>query len=1182
MLVPSLVSSNPKARYVRLVNMTEDPVQLACRVPLAYLHNVACVPLDDTTNNAFQNLQVASDDDDWECPHFDGTTTQRRQLEDLLRKHRHVFHKEGDELGFTSSVHHSIPTTDDIPVHQAYRSIAPRHYDEVRAHIQDLLHQGIIQESQSPYAAPVVLARKKDGSLRLCVDYRRLNSKTVRDAYPLPRLLESFDALAGAQYFSTLDLASSYHQIAMSPKDQHKTAFSTPFRLWEYRRMAFGLCNAPATFQRLMQTTMSDFMFSFLLVYLDDLLVYSRTFEEHLKHLDRLLTRIAETGLKLRQSKCQFLRREVTYLGHTVSAEGIGCEEEKTAAVRNWPTPQTTQDLRKFIGFASYYRRFVKNFAHIAAPLHDLINLVSRKAPRASKSVPISKHWTATHEAAFQGLKSALTDANVLAFADFDRPFLLEVDASHDGLGAILSQQQQSGELKVISYASRRLRPTEKNHANYSSFKLELLALKWAVTEKFRHYLLGSHFTILTDNNPLTHLQTAKLGAIEQRWYADLANFDFDIKYRPGKTNPADGLSRIPPEPPSSALPGTRVPAHLACALEVWCEQVDAGDTSTPADHVNVPTPSVTDKDTLGTTLPHRTKEELACLQMEDTAISSILHTWPDPPTSRNILPEAKKLAKQLPRLELIDGILYRRVNDPHLGPLQQLVLPASLRPDVLSSLHDDMGHQGIHRTTSLLQQRVYWPGMHAEVDAYIAKCHRCQMKSDSRKKPPMRHLLASRPLEVLAVDFTVLEKGLHGFENVLVMTDVFTKFSQAIPTPDQKAPTVARILIREWFVRFGVPQRIHSDQGRNFESALISELCNIYGISKSRTTPYHPEGNAQCERFNRTLHNLLRSVAPERRHRWPEYLPTLIHAYNSTPHASTGFSPFFLLFGQNPRLPVDALVTVPTPSAEDPVDWVRIHRARLLEAHHRAQAVQQAAASQRRERFEHHSIPLAPLTVGDHVYIRHRPSGGREKCADVWDPLVHVVVRHQHPPSPVYEVSLVDGGKVKTVHRRDLKTARGIDPPCSSSPQEKPTENSPLEDGGDSEYVVAVCAPCPTPQPIPRPIPRPSPRPTPRRSRTFPVPPCPPPDSPTPSRTLVLPPTPLPRTRRQATPDTPTAAPTDSDRIVTTLIECVPENPDAAPPMSQTPVAPRRTLRSTAGRPPDRYGFNVGHSTLN
>ena len=246
----------------------------------------------------------------------------------------------------------------------------PRDFHEVKAHIQDLLTKGVVKPSHRPYAAPVVVVRKKNGSVRLCVDYRRLNSKTIKDAYPLPRIEESFNVLAGAKYFTTLDPASGYHQIAMDPKDQDKTAFTTPFGLFEYTSMPLGLTGAPATFQRLMDGVMSDFLFNFLLAYLDDLLIFSQSFDDHLQHLEKILQKLSETGLKLNLEKCQLLRPD----GHTISAKGVSCQDEKTEVVRKWPVPHTTKELRSFLGFAGYYRRFVKHYARIAGPLHQLAN----------------------------------------------------------------------------------------------------------------------------------------------------------------------------------------------------------------------------------------------------------------------------------------------------------------------------------------------------------------------------------------------------------------------------------------------------------------------------------------------------------------------------------------------------------------------------------------------------------------------------------------------------------------------------------------------------------------------------------------------------------------------------------------------------------------------------------------
>ena len=343
-------------------------------------------------------------------------------------------------------------TQDDIPVNQRYRRIPPNQFEEVKEHLQMLLKRGVIRPSQSNYASPVVLVQKKSGALRLCVDYRFLNSKLKKDAYPLPRIEESLDALGGAKYFSTLDLASAYNQVELHPEDRHKTAFTTPMGLFEYNRMPFGLCNAPATFQRLMQNIFREDLLQTLLVYLDDIIVFGGSMEEHLKRLENVFLKLRRHGLKIEAAKCKFFQSQVSYLGHIVSAEGVSSDRAKPEAVAKWPTPRTLKELRSFLGFASYYRRFVAGFAQIATPLHKLVAEVSEGAKK--KKAAISKDlWEGKCQESFDALRHALTTASVLAYPDYTKPFVVETDASDKGLGAVLSQKQ-GGRIRVIAYAS--------------------------------------------------------------------------------------------------------------------------------------------------------------------------------------------------------------------------------------------------------------------------------------------------------------------------------------------------------------------------------------------------------------------------------------------------------------------------------------------------------------------------------------------------------------------------------------------------------------------------------------------------------------------------------------------------------------------------------------------------------
>lgn len=963
--------------------------------------------------------------------HLGGTPEQQAQLGTLLAQYVDVFAINDEDLGYTDRVEHEIPLLDQTPISQPYRRIPPNQYKEVREHIAELLRKGVIKESSSSYASPIVLVRKADGSLRLCVDYRRLNLKTRRDAFPLPRIDESLDALSGAKFFSTIDLASGYHQVAVHENDRPKTAFTTPFGLYEYLRMPFGLCNAPATFQRLMQATMSDLAFQIVLIYLDDLLVFSSTFQDHLVRLETVLSRLRDTGLKIKVEKCHFLQPEVKFLGHQVSCQGISTDPDKIQAVKAWPVPNSVKELRSFLGFCSYYRRFIKGFSQIAGPLHDVVNACGTTRTQAESL--FQQHWGPPGLKAFELLKEMLTGAPTLGYADFTLPFLLETDASNLGLGAVLYQVQE-GKRKVIAYASRRLRGAERNDQNYSSMKLELLALKWAVVEKFRSYLLGSKFTVLTDNNPLCYLATAKLGAVQQRWVSQLAVFDFEVKYRPGRCNSAaDALSRQPstggPDPESEDAEfdgciaicdvlrtGSTIDPDLAAVDEsgVVRQLRVSGDLGAPANYEalrNTPT------------FPAYTKAELRSLQETDLTLSKLRKFWdlrrrPTRQDKQGLPKPVRQLLKQWPRFKESDGLLYRVIEDPHLGICHQLLLPSCLKERVLKSVHDQMGHQGIERTLSLLKQRCYWAGMYGDVEQWVKHCQRCILTKMPQPKiqAPQTPFLATRPLEVVAVDFTMLERATDGRENVLVITDVFTKFSQAFATKDQKADTTAKVILREWFMKFGVPERLHSDQGRNFESAVIAELCRLYGVKKTRTTPHHPQGNPHCERFNRTLHDLLRTLPPDKKRRWPEHLAELVYAYNVTPHATTGYSPHYLLFGVNPHLPIDALLGQDQDQAGQS-DWLETHKERLQAAHSRAREYAERRASERAIQ-QQSKVYCPPVHMGELVYLRHRPPG-RNKIQDAWGPTVYKVIGVQ---GTTYTLEPVEGGPTRRVHRSNLR----------------------------------------------------------------------------------------------------------------------------------------------------------------
>ncbi|KAI3376863.1 hypothetical protein L3Q82_000112 [Scortum barcoo] len=920
---PCLVQVVQGTVYVPVVNVRTTEVLLYPRTGLGVLSAVQVVSLPTGVTEVESSVATVSSQtvatsvlDRVETLDLSLLSEQEQTgAKSLLRKYRSVFSAHDGDLGCTNLLCHDIPLLDDISVRQRYRRIPPSEYEAVKGYINQLLESQVIRESSSPYASPIVLVRKKDGSLRLCVDYRLLNSKTRKNAFPL------HDTLSGAHWFSTIDLASGYNQVPVAEQDRPKTAFCTPFGLFEFNRMPFGLCNAPSTFQRLMQRMISRVSPCYCI------LMTSSSIHLLLNNTcNGWRWRWCSTGSKgkaLRQNL-----RNVHSFGRRLVIWAMSSQVRESPLtqrkLKQWLTGNAYLMFHVFLGFASYYRRFVKGFAKLASPLHQLVaRLAGTKSKRGSGQA-LDTVWTPQCEESFEALKSRLVSAPVLTYADFSRPFILEIDASHSGLGAVLSQETDSG-VRPVAYASRGLQPTERNMSNYSSMKLEFLALKWAMTEKFREYLLGHKCTVYTDNNPLSYIQSAKLGATEHRWVAQLAAFDFSIKYRSGRSNRnADALSRqyvSGLQAVAPILPGTVVPLSLQQSPTLSSRQEAMASQS------------------LVSVLPAHSASDLCSLQRDDPFLKKVLVFWQRnaPPTSgerQQLSKPVMALLRQWDRLVEKDGVLFRQVFRSDGGEESlQLLLPVALKQDTLNQLHQEHGHQGIERTTELVRQRCYWPGMSSDIKSWVQQCERCQVAKDSGHVPHsfMGHLLASRPNEILAIDFTLLEPSRSGFENVLVMTDVFSKFTVAVPTRDQRASTVAQVLVSEWFYKFGVPSRLHSDQGRSFESSLIGQLCSLYGVVKSRTTPYHPAGNGQCERFNRSLHNLLRTLPASRKRDWASCLPQVLFCYNTTPHQSTGESPFYLMFGQEPRLPVDFLlgrVQDPTPGMVQ--DWVVEHQARL------------------------------------------------------------------------------------------------------------------------------------------------------------------------------------------------------------------------------------------------------------
>lgn len=985
------------------------------------------------------------------------------RLRQKLAKRRNVFSLHEWDVGLAKGVEHHIRLHDTRPFRERSRRIAPADIDDVRRHIQQLLANGIITESRSPYASPIVVVRKKNGTIRICIDYRTLNNRTTPDQYTMPRIDDALDSLSGSKWFSVLDLRSGYYQIEMAPEDKEKTAFICPLGFYQFERMPQGITGAPATFQRLMEKAVGDMHLLEALVYLDDIIVFGKTLEEHEQRLLKVLDRLEEIGLKVSIDKCQFCQPQVKYVGHVVSANGIATDPDKVAAVKNWKEPTHLKPLRSFLGFCSYYRRFIANYSAIVRPLSELTKGYAptwrdpssksnsdRSKTYFKQSEPFGERWTQDCQEAFEKIRDCLINAPVLAFADPTKMYILHVDASMNGLGAVLNQEYPEG-LRPVAFASRKLKDSEHN---YPVHQLEFLALKWAVVDKFHDYLYGAQFVVRTDNNPLTYVLTsAKLSAVGHRWLAALATYNFTIQYRPGKHNvDADLLSRqFSSEETSEWLSvppvGIKALCKRACSLD------EPGACDRLVDQLGAPASAVPEVYAFPVNLSLSQLDQLSSKDIQtaqdmDPTIGPIkkaMENGKDLIRSRNDSPETLLMLRESRKLELKDGVLFR-VKEKMFGKqIKQLVLPFRFRSMVLRSLHDECGHMGIERTTELIKDRFYWPRMTAEVDQYIRTCGRCvARKTLPQQASPLNQITSNGPLDLVCIDFLQIEPDSRGIANVLVVTDHFTRYAQAFATKDQKAITVAKVLWEEYFVHYGLPARIHSDQGRDFESRLIKELLSMLGVKKSRTSPYHPQGDAQPERFNRTLLAMLGTLDTVKKQGWSKYITYLVHAYNCTKNDATGYSPYYLMFGREARLPIDICFGISSAGERESScqQYVARMRKELQSAYQLVSEVATKTHLKNKVRYDQR-VRNSPLEKGDRILIRNVGLKGKHKLQDRWKATPYVVV-DKLLNLPVYKVKPESGPAViKSLHRDHLLPIGHMVRLCESAEGEEPVRRT-------------------------------------------------------------------------------------------------------------------------------------------
>ena len=904
---------------------------------------------------------------------------QQEELSKLLAKNDDIFGKHEYDLGCTNLLKADIDTGDAPPIRKKLYRTPFSQRAEVKRQLQEMLKAKIISPSNSSWAAPIFCVRKKDGSLRLVCSYTALNSVIKTFYWPLPNIDDIFASLGGSRFISTLDFLKGYLQIPLTDRAKAKTAFVCEEGLFSFERLSFGLSTAPSIFQECMSKLLNG-AGAYATSYLDDLIVHSKTFSEHISHLQDIFDRIRRANMKLQKTKCTFLREEVPYLGHIITRNGIKPDMGKIKAIQELDAPKTVKEVRAFVGMTSYYRRYIPHYAEIAEPLTQL----TRKH--------VKFDWNKQRQDSFDQLKAALINPPVLAVPEFNKNFSLYCDSSSYSIGAVLTQTID-GQEKPVYYLSHQLSKTQRK---WSTIERECFAIVFAL-DKFRIYLEGKKFPIYCDHNPLKFIHSAdNKNPKLQRWAAKISAFGGKITYLRGSDNKqADFLSRIPGKidhnQDSSASEDT-------CQIELI--------NSDRLHHLKSDThDSDSDSDIDLTNLPLNKPVNIGQHQRDDKNLGAIIE---------NLTMKGHK-SKFKDKYILLDGVLHYIDKDETL----YLEIPKSLQKGIIENVHAScLQHLGRDKTYHMIKKQYHWKGLTTMVRDYVNQCVTCQSRNLQQPKTPLEEITPPRfCFQKIAIDTAgPYPETDQGNKYVITVIDCLSGYLEAFPVPSNSSVVVAKLLLNEIFRRYSWVETMVSDNGSNYVSELIQEILKQGHVAHIKTSPYHPQSNGKVERAHRTMVSCLAKVS--NRVNWDDYVPHFCGAYNTSQGATSKYSPFYLLYHRDPILPLDTLLKprekyygeayLPT-ALETMHKSYRIVRKRL-----------QRSAQKNQDYFKtKHRVQDVVFAEGDPVYLKnnHRI----DKFSDPWLPHYRVIKK---TGNYTYIIQHQVTGKSRRAHATHLQLA--------------------------------------------------------------------------------------------------------------------------------------------------------------